>query len=275
MPVPAAQALDPAVQLPSNAVPALMLAKYWQADLDPASFLVSEKLDGVRAFWDGRTLRFRSGRPISAPLWFTNSLPGTPLDGELWLGRGSFDRLSAIVRRKTPVESEWREVRYVVFDLPQQAGPFADRVARIESLINATQLPWLQAAGQWRVADNQALQAQLRQRVAEGAEGLVLHRADANWKPGRSDALRKLKMMPDEEARVFAYLPGKGRLAGQMGALVLEMPSGQHFALGTGFSAADRAAPPLLGSWVSYRYRDRTASGLPRFASFLRRLEAE
>ena len=259
-----------AVQAPAELPPALMLAKHWQAALEPQDFLVSEKLDGVRAVWDGQTLRFRSGRPIAAPDWFLAALPRTPLDGELWMGRGRFDRLSGTVRRTLPIDAEWRELRYMIFDLPGEPGPFSERAARIVSLTAQAGVPWLQALEQRRVADHAALNRQLAQVVRGRGEGLMLHRADALWEPGRSDALRKLKPLPDEEARVMAYRPGKGRHLGRMGALVLEMPSGQRFALGTGFSDAQRDAPPPLGAWVTYRYRDRTPSGLPRFATFLR-----
>jgi DNA ligase-1 len=133
----------------------------------------------------------------------------------------------------------------------------------------------LQTVEHWRVPDRKSLQNQLLRKVEEGAEGLVLHRADALWIAGRSDALRKLKLVPDEDARVISHLPGKGRHLGRMGALLLEMPNGQRFALGTGFSDAQRDAPPPVGAYVSYRYRDRTPAGLPRFASFLRVHEAE
>ena len=259
-----------ALPVPAVLPPALMLAKHWQEGLDPKAFLVSEKLDGVRAFWDGSTLRFRSGRVIAAPDWFTAALPATALDGELWLGRGSFDRLSGIVRRSVPVDAEWRELRYMIFDLPGASGPFGERAARLVTLLAASNVPWLQAVEQRRVPDRATLQRQLRQVVQAGGEGLMLHRADALWAPGRSDALRKLKPLPDEEARVLAHLPGKGRHAGRMGALLLEMPGGQRFALGTGFSDVQRNAPPPLGSLVTYRYRERTPAGLPRFASFLR-----
>jgi DNA ligase-1 len=275
-PVIAPAAVDvPAVQTSSVSLPALMLAKYWQADHDPAAFLVSEKLDGVRAFWDGRDLRFRSGRRIAAPAWFTAALPAIALDGELWLGRRSFDRLSGIVRRNTPVDVEWRDVRYMIFDLPGEPGPFSERAARVASLVAVANVPWLQPVEHWRVPDRKALQGQLLRNVEDGAEGLVLHRADALWTAGRSDALRKLKTIPDEDARVISYLPGKGRHLGRMGALVLEMPSGQRFALGSGFSDAQRDTPPPLGAFVTYRYRDRTPAGVPRFASFLRVREAE
>jgi DNA ligase-1 len=111
--------------------------------------------------------------------------------------------------------------------------------------------------------------------VEGGGEGLMLHRADALWQPGRSDALRKLKPVPDEDARVVAHVPGNGRHAGRMGALLLEIPGGQRFALGTGFTDAQRESPPPVGAVVTYRYRDRTPAGLPRFASYLREREAE
>jgi DNA ligase-1 len=272
---PAAAVDSVAAEAPSLLPPGLMLAKNWQTGVDPLGFLVSEKLDGVRALWDGHTLRFRSGRRIAAPDWFTDALPATPLDGELWLGRGRFDRLSGMVRRSVPVDTEWRELRYMIFDLPGARGRFGERAARVVSVVGEADMPWLQAVEQTRVPDRAALQRHLQQLVSDGAEGLMLHRADAEWTPGRSDALRKLKPLPDEDARVIAYLPGKGRHAGRMGALMLQMSNGQRFALGTGFSDVQRNTPPPVGAFVTYRYRDRTPAGLPRFASFLRVRDAE
>lgn len=264
------------VAVPPEAPPAVMLAKHWQSSLNPSEFLVSEKLDGVRAVWDGQVLRFRSGRAIAAPAWFTSALPLRPLDGELWLGRGQFDRLSGIARKSMPVDAEWLELRYMVFDLPGTEGTFAERTAQAATLLGAAGSPaWLQAVEQKRGTDQAALQRQLRQLVKAGAEGLMLHRADALWAAGRSDSLFKLKPLPDEEGRVVAHLPGKGKHTGRLGALLLELPSGQEFALGTGFTDAQRASPPAIGATVSYRYRERTPAGLPRFASFLRVREAE
>ncbi len=265
----------PSSQAPALAQPGLMLAKNWPSGLDPLGYLVSEKLDGVRAFWDGHTLRFRSGRQIAAPQWFIDALPSTPLDGELWLGRQNFDRLSGIVRRNVPVDAEWHELRYMIFDLPGQPGRFDERALRIGTVLETAAVPWLQAVAQQRVPDRETLQHQLQQLVEDGGEGFVLHRSDAEWAPGRSNALHKLKPMPDEDARVVAYQPGKGRHLGRMGALLLELPNGHRFALGTGFTDAQRADPPKLGALVTYRYRDRTPTGLPRFASFLRQREAE
>jgi DNA ligase-1 len=247
-----------------------MLAGVWRAGQDPSGFLVSEKLDGVRAFWDGQSLRFRSGRAIAAPAWFTEALPKVALDGELWLGRGRFDELSGMVRRDVPKDADWHQVRYMIFDLPHAAESFSERAQRIQTVVAHANQPWLQAVSQQPVNDAHSLQTLLITTVQAGGEGLVLHRSNAMFSPGRSDALFKLKPQPDEDARVVGHLPGKGRHVGRMRALLMEMPDGQRFALGTGFTDAQRADPPPLGSLVTYRYRDRTPKGLPRFASFLR-----
>lgn len=259
-----------ALPVPGSRSVAPMLAKNWQLGSSPAAYLVSEKLDGVRALWDGRTLRFRSGRPIAAPDWFLAALPSTALDGELWLGRGKFDRVSGAVRRTVPLDAEWREIRYMIFDLPTGAGPFEARLERLAGLLSAQAVPWLQKIEQVQVPSAAALQQRLQGIADLGGEGLMLHRADALWSAGRSDMLRKLKPMADDEARVVGYEPGQGRLAGRVGALLVEMDSGRRFTLGTGLSDADRQTPPALGELVTYRYRGLTPTGLPRFASFVR-----
>ena len=263
---------------PESAKPTKALGEWasnWDDQLDPSLYLVSEKLDGVRAIWDGAALRFRSGRPIAAPAWFLAGLPAQALDGELWLERKRFDRLSGTVRKAQPVEAEWRALRYMVFDAPAPDVPFETRVQLLQSVVQRANQPWLVAMEQTRLASRTGLQTRLQQVAALGGEGLVLHRLDAPWQPGRSEAVRKLKLQPDEEARVLAHVAGKGKFDGQMGALLLEMPSGQRFALGTGFSAADRAKPPAIGAQVTYRYRDRTPQGIPKFASYLRVRETE
>jgi DNA ligase-1 len=250
--------------------PALLLARPWDARNDPSAFLVSEKLDGVRATWDGRALRHRSGRAVAAPSAFVARLPPVPLDGELWLGRSRFDALSAVVRRQTPDEAEWHGVRYMVFELPGGAGPFAARAAALERLCASVGWEQLQAVPQEPVTDRAALRRRLEAVRTQGGEGLMLHLAAAPWTTGRGDVLFKLKPWLDDEARVVGWRPGDGRNRGRVGALEVEMPSGRRFFLGSGLSDALRAAPPAPGSIVTYRYHGLTDTGLPRFASFLR-----
>ena len=252
------------------AAPALLLANEYHAGLDVSRYLVSEKFDGVRALWDGKTLRFRSGREVNAPAWFIAKLPATALDGELWLARGKFDELSGIVRKAQPLDDEWRRVSYLIFELPDAPGTFAERYARIVDLARQTNWPPLQAVEQVPVATRRALDAKLAATVKNGGEGLMLHLADASYVTGRSDVLVKMKPLRDTEGVVVAHLPGKGKYTGMMGALQIRMPDGRSFKLGTGFSDAVRKNPPPVGSAVTYTYRELTKNGLPRFASFLR-----
>lgn len=250
--------------------PALMHAQRHHDGIDPAAYWVSEKLDGVRAVWDGRVLRFRSGRPIAAPAWFTGPLPAHPLDGELWIARGRFDVLSGIVRRDVPDDADWQPVRYLLFDLPGAPGDFSQRLERLTRIVADAGLPWLQVVPQWRVADRAELALRFNEVVAGGGEGLMLHRADALWTAGRSDALLKLTPFLDAEATVTGHVPGKGRHRGRLGALEVVDAEGRRFRIGSGLSDAARAAPPAIGAQVTYRYRELTTRGLPRFPVFVR-----
>ncbi len=252
------------------APPAILLANVYRDGIDVSQYLVSEKLDGVRAVWDGKTLRFRSGNQVHAPDWFLEGLPRQPLDGELWLGRGSFERLSGIVRREVPDDAEWRQVRYMIFELPDGAGNFRQRSERIVAIVRQANVPWLGAIEQTSTVNPKILQKMLSDVVKAGGEGLMLHRADAPYETGRSDTLLKLKPFLDAEAEVIGYSPGKGRYAGMMGALRVRAADGRIFSLGTGFSDTQRRNPPPIGAVVTYRYRQLTSGGLPRFASFMR-----
>jgi DNA ligase 1 len=251
----------------------VLLAKNAPKGIDPTPYLVSEKLDGVRALWDGSKLRFRSGRAIAAPAWFTSKLPAVALDGELWLARGQFDALSGTVRKGQPVDAQWQQVTYRVFELPQGSGTFAERAAALRSVVQTVAWPALQAVEQFAVLSPAALQAMLKTITSAGGEGLMLHLATAPVATGRSDVLLKLKTVQDAEALVIGHVPGKGKYQGMLGALHVKAANGLRFKLGTGLSDADRKTPPAIGSTVTYTYRDVTPSGKPRFASFLRQDE--
>ncbi len=250
--------------------PHLLLAQEAPRGVDPDGYLVSEKYDGVRAVWDGLVLRFRSGGVIHAPAWFTARLPATPLDGELWFGRGRFEDLSAAVRRQQPLEAEWRALHYMVFELPGAGGSFAQRAAGIRELVGTAGNASLVAAPQLPVPGRAALQQWLTDVVRGGGEGLVLHRADAPYLIGRSPALLKLKPVQDDEATVIGHVAGRGRHQGRLGALRVRTAQGVEFLLGTGFSDAQRDHPPPAGAAVTFSYRGRTTGGVPRFASFVR-----
>ncbi|MDI1361882.1 DNA ligase [Methylotenera sp.] len=248
----------------------VLLAKVYQPGTNVQQYLVSEKFDGVRAVWDGSTFHTRTNHVIAAPAWFTKGLPTTPLDGELWLGHGKFEALSGAVRKDVPIDEEWRGISYMVFELPNATGTFAERAKRIVSIVKLANTPHLKTVKQFKVNDEVTLHKLLKQIVAQGGEGLMLHRADAPYVTGRSDVLLKLKLLYDAEATVVAHTAGQGKYKGKLGALEVETPEGIRFKLGTGFTDAQRENPPTIGSTVTYTYRDKTKAGKPKFASFLR-----
>ena len=255
--------------------PPIALLRDAPPDIDPAGYLVSEKFDGVRAVWDGATMRFRSGRTIAMPAWFVAGLPRCALDGELWIGRGRFEQTAGTVRTVSGVRDGWREMRYQVFELPGAGGTFAARAARLRELAaQAASRTW-QPVEQIALADRAALKRRLDEVVNAGGEGLVLHRADAPYETGRSDALLKLKPLQDDEATVVGHLAGQGKHAGRLGALAVRTDRGIAFALGTGLSDAQRSAPPAVGTRVTYTYQGTTAAGVPRFARFVRVRDAD
>ena len=253
----------------------IMLANVYHSGIALDDYWVSEKYDGVRAYWDGEKLLTRSGATIHAPAWFTARWPKTPMDGELWVGRGKFDVASATIRQQPANDAAWRRVHYMVFDLPAHPGAFTERIPALKQVVAALNVPWVQPVPQYKVANESVLKSQLDRVIEQGGEGLMLHRGASLYRAGRNDDLLKLKPYDDAEARVIAHLPGKGKYASALGALLVETPDGRRFRLGSGFTDAQRHSPPPIGSLVTYRYRGMTSNGKPRFATFMRVREQE
>lgn len=254
----------------SPQTPKLLLAKVYKKQPDVSHYWVSEKYDGVRAYWDGQQFISRQGNVYQAPAWFTAGFPEQPLDGELWLGRNSFEQLLSTVSKNQPVDAEWQQVTYRVFELPGEVGTFSERLTKLKTLLADVDNSYLKRVEQYRLPSHAALMAKLDEVVAAGAEGLMLHHENAQYRTGRSDALLKVKRYDDAEARVLKHLPGKGKYTGMLGALLLETPGGIRFKVGSGFSDLERQNPPAIGSWVTYKYWGKTRKNKPRFASFLR-----
>lgn len=250
--------------------PPLLLANLYHPGIDLNDYWVSEKYDGMRAYWDGTQLKTRGGETIHAPHWFVSNWPKVPMDGELWAGRGNFAAVISTARMRKPDNRSWRQLRFMVFDLPAHGGSFNERLPALQHIVGAINVCWVQAVRQEKMASHTALREKLLAVDRSGGEGVMLHRGSSYYKAGRSDDLLKMKLHDDAEARVLAHLPGKGKHEGRLGALLVEMPNGLRFRIGTGFSDAQRAEPPDIGAWVTYRHQGFHASGLPRFASFLR-----
>ncbi len=249
--------------------PPLSLAESYQPGIDLSQYWVSEKLDGVRAYWNGKALISRQGNIINAPQWFTAALPTESLDGELWVGRGHFEQTVATISKHKPIDSEWRQLRYMVFDLPSDKQIFDLRLQRLQQLI-PKESSIIKLIPQWKIDQHSQLQHKLALTVQQGGEGLMLHRGDAHYHSGRNRDILKFKPYYDAEATVIAYKKGQGKHQGRMGSLLVESAEGTRFYIGTGFSDKQRENPPAIGTLISFRYYGLTQKGIPRHASFIR-----
>lgn len=250
--------------------PDLTLANVYQKGMSLDGYWVSEKLDGVRAYWTGERFLSRGGHEYRAPTWFTEGFPDHPLDGELWMGRGRFAELSGAVRQEVPDDDDWQRIRFMVFDLPDKEATFDQRLARLRVLIQEVGSPYMALVDQQRASTHEKLMQRLDEAVDGGAEGLMLRLGSSGYRSGRSNDLLKVKQYQDAEAVVVRHLPGKGKFEGVMGSMVVELEDGRQFRIGSGFTDGERASPPNPGTTITFKYYGLTATGLPRFASFLR-----
>jgi DNA ligase-1 len=256
----------PAVAKPT--APPILLAHKWELDHDPAGWWMSEKLDGVRAYWDGEAFVSRLGNRFVAPDWFSADLPADTLDGELWVDRKKFQKTISIVR-SGDAGPAWREVSYVVFDAPNARGGFEDRLAHVQKVLARAGAPNARSHAHVRCDGLEHLRAELARVEALGGEGLMLRQPGSEYVVGRSTTLLKVKTFQDAEARVVDYAAGTGKHKGRVGALVVELPGGKRFSIGTGLSDAERGAPPKIGAVVGFRYQELSDDGVPRFPSYV------
>lgn len=248
--------------------PPLLLAHKWETDIDLTGWWLSEKLDGVRAYWDGKQFLSRLGNRFHAPAWFVENFPDHPLDGELWGGRKKFQRTVGIVKRQdeTPL---WKELLFVVFDAPACPGSFEQRIAHAGAVIEKQKMQYARVLEQAPCNGHDHLRAELARVEALGGEGLMARRPGSAYEIGRSNSLFKVKTFHDAEARVIGHAPGAGRHKGRLGALIVELADGTRFNVGTGFSDAEREAPPPVGALVTFRYQELSDTGVPRFPTYV------
>jgi DNA ligase-1 len=248
--------------------PPLLLAERWDRLADLSGWWMSEKLDGVRAYWDGWRFLSRLGNVYHAPDWFVEGLPEVPLDGELWIDRKMFQRTVSIVRRQDKNDL-WREVRYLVFDAPAHGGHFEERLEFIQAILVARK-PSFAAAHPHDVCKGpDHLSRELARIEALGGEGVMLRQPRSKYEVGRSATLLKVKSFLDAEGRVVGHKAGAGRHKGRLGALQVELADGTRVDVGTGFSDAEREQPPQIGSIITFRYQELSEAGVPRFPSYV------
>jgi DNA ligase-1 len=253
----------------AQAGPPLLLAESWDNAADLAGWWMSEKLDGVRAYWDGKQFLSRLGNVYHAPDWFVQGLPAIPLDGELWIDRKKFQRTVSIVRRQDKNDL-WNEVRYLVFDAPAAAGGFEERLRIVNETLAAAGPKFARPHPHEVCKDIAGLRVELARVEALGGEGLMLRQPGSTYVAGRSSTLLKVKSFRDADALVIGHQAGAGRHKGRLGALLVRLPDGTEFAVGTGLSDRERSDPPAVGTTITFRYQELTEGGVPRFPSYLR-----
>ncbi len=251
-----------------EAGPPLLLAESWDNATDLTDWWMSEKLDGVRAYWDGKQFLSRQGNLYHAPDWFLEGLPAVPLDGELWIDRKKFQRTVSIVRRQDKNDL-WKEVRFLIFDAPAASGGFEERLAFLQDALAKGASQFARQHPHERCRSLEALRAELARIESLGGEGLMLRQPGSRYVAGRSTTLLKVKTFHDAEAIVIGHQAGAGRHKGRLGALLVRLSNGTEFAIGTGFSDRERENPPAIGSTVTFRYQELSDTGVPRFPSWV------
>ncbi|HKA06510.1 MAG TPA: DNA ligase [Gemmataceae bacterium] len=251
-----------------NAGPPLLLAEAWDSATDLSGWWMSEKLDGVRAYWDGKQFLSRLGNLFHAPDWFVAEFPDVPLDGELWIARKAFQRTVSIVRRQDKTDL-WKEVKFLVFDAPGIKDPFERRLEFLADTFRRKQSSHAILHPHERCKGLNHLREELVRVEGLGGEGLMLRQPGSTYEVGRSTTLLKVKTFRDAEATVIGHQAGAGKHKGRLGALLVKLDNGKEFAVGTGFSDKEREAPPAMGSVITFRYQELSEAGVPRFPSFV------
>lgn len=245
-----------------------MLPKVYE-DQDVCGWLMSEKLDGVRGFWDGRQLFSKNGNRLYPPDEFIRDMPPFPLEGELWGGRGRFAQTVSTVKKQHP-DDGWLRLRFAIFDVPAAPGGFTRRVEEARRWFAGHPSPHAFVIEQIPIREQGEIELELQRIEKLGGEGLIIRKPDALYRAGRSAEILKVKNYRDAEATVVAHLPGQGRNAGRLGALLVALDDGTQFRIGSGFSDAERESPPPVGAVITFKFYGSYASGIPKFPSFLR-----
>lgn len=249
----------------------IMLPQVYSEGMDVKGWLMSEKLDGVRGYWDGKQLLSKNGNLFFPPPEFTRNFPPFPLEGELWGGRETFAQTVSIVKKQQPHDG-WLQIQFAIFDVPAAGGGCIQRLQQASDWFTQHPTRFAFVIEQKMITDNQQLQHELQRVEKLGGEGLIVRNPDSLYTIGRSDAIVKVKSYFDQEAVVVGHRKGKGRNMGRLGSLVVELLENRavRFKIGGGFSDHERENPPPVGAVISFKYYGLYPSGIPKFPSFLR-----
>ncbi len=254
----------------------VMLANKYSGQ-DPSGYYISEKLDGMRGIYDGKSDSFvsRNNKPINAPAFFSEKFPkDLVLDGELFTKRGNFVG-TGIFRKKIPVDSEWRNAVYMVFDIPLVNLPYSERYALMKKRLGG--IPYLKIVNHTIVKDSQHMNTIHHRLVSQGAEGTMLRHPDSFYENKRSKYLLKVKDFLDDEVIIVDMEYGSGKYKDVMGNLIVKWAPEANktytgtFDVGSGFTDYQRENWKRLfkkGTKLTIKYFELSGSGKPRFPIF-------
>ena len=175
----------------SQPKPRIQQATIYKPVTDISQYWLSEKLDGMRGYWNGTHLLTRQGKPIHSPEWFTKNWPITTMDGELWIKRGYFQQTLSCIRKKHIDEDCWRSVHFMLFDLPKHTGTFTQRIVSMKRLTKKVNSPYLSMIKQFKVSTVEQLHKTLNEITKNNGEGLMLHYSNAQYHLGRTANIMK------------------------------------------------------------------------------------
>ena len=165
----------------------LLLRDYQGQDI--TGWMMSEKLDGWRAFWTGSDFVTREGNVLDAPEWFTAGMPSTMLDGEIFAGRGEFNTIQGRMR------DGWHGLTFQVFDAPDFVAPFTSRY----KLLQYVNLPaHASLVRQERCRDTKHMIEAADAICDAGGEGAVVRDPRAMYVQGRTETV--LRWVPQKPA---------------------------------------------------------------------------
>lgn len=249
--------------------PDLLLLKTYDDGLHVNGWLMSEKLDGVRAYWDGTKLISRGGKEFKAPAWFTKNFPPFEIDGELWSKRGDFDNISGIVRKKIPHEG-WKKITYNIFEVPNQKGGLKQRLDVLKNYLDTHPNQYISIIKQLTCKDKNHLKTFLKEIEEKGGEGVVIRNPEALYINKRTSQALKVKSFDDTECEIIGYKNGKGKYENLVGSYICKMNNEQIINIGSGLSDKQRKNPLKQGTIITFKYQGLTKNGKPRFPVFLR-----
>lgn len=235
------------------------------------NWIMSEKLDGIRAYWNGENLITKNGNIINAPNWFIKKFPNFELDGELWTKRADFENIQSIVLDKIP-SNKWTDITYNIFEVPNQEGNFFDRIKVLNSWLDVYPNSYIKIIPQIVCKNETHLNSYLKELIEKNAEGIILKNPYSDYETGRTNNLLKVKTFFDDEGVVIGHNFDENR---RLKSLKIKLKNGVVFNLGGGFSELERLTPPKLNDIVTFKYYGFTKNNKPKFASFLRIREKE